>query len=321
MNLTQLEVLVALADTGSFTKAAEQIGVTRSAASHALANLEAELGVTLFDRERGGVLPTTIGNCILQNAREILAHVENIRQEAAAARGLDMGKLRIGIVSSIAPGIWGGILRKFRQEYPGIDTVTFEGAGHEVENWILGSIVDVGFVLRPRDGIDSIMIGQDEVRVIVPAAHPLHTQRTVAMRRLAREAFIMPKIACDFHDSSWHGAAYAELQKRYEATEVETVLAMAREELGFTLLPEMLLPKSMSGLHVLSLDPPLHFNFGVAVRSLRNASPAARTFMLSAQIWAAANGYEADPTLNEMFTPSRRTTDTSAQTDRSAIPA
>lgn len=316
MNLTQLEVLVALSNTGSFTKAAELVGVTRSAASHALANLEAELGVTLLDRERGGVWPTTIGNCILQNAREILAHVENIQQEAASARGLDMGKLRVGIVSSIAPSIWGGILRKFRQEYPGIDMVTFEGAGQEVEDWILSSTVDIGFVLRSRDDIDNVMIGQDEVRVIVPAAHPLARQSSVTAERLAREPFIMPKIACDFQDSSWHGAANVHMNKRYEATEVQTVLAMTREGLGFTILPELLLPSGLDGLHLLHFDPPLRYNFGVGVRSLRNASPAARTFMLSAQTWAHANGFEPAPEIAVNYTA-----DTWVQADKIATPA
>src|SRR4051812_9260885 len=112
MNLSQLEVLIAVAETGSFTEAANHIGLTRSAPSHALANLEAELGVPLLDRERGNIVPTAIGNCILHHARSVLASVETIQQEAASARGLRAGKLRIGVVSSISAGILSGVLRK-----------------------------------------------------------------------------------------------------------------------------------------------------------------------------------------------------------------
>ena len=132
MNLTQLEVLMVIAETSSFTEAANRIGLTRSAASHAVANLETELGVTLLERERGSVVPNTVGNCILQNVREVLANIENINQIAAKARGLEAGKLRIGIVSSISATVWTGVLRKYRHEYPNIEIVTFEGVGHEV---------------------------------------------------------------------------------------------------------------------------------------------------------------------------------------------
>lgn len=294
MNMSQLEVLVAVAETGSFTEAAARIGLTRSAASHALANLEAELGVMLFERERGSVQPTTFGNCVLQNAREILANIETIRQEAANARGLEMGKLRIGIVSSIAASIWRGMLRKFRQEYPGIEVVTFEGAGHEVEDWILNSTVDVGFVLRDTPGIESALVGRDEVRVVVPIDHPLRKQRTVAIDRLADEPFILPKVACDFISPAWHDDHYMGMQRRYEASEVQTILAMVREGMGITMLPEMLLPNPAEGVHLLSLNPALCFKFGIGVRSQRNASPAARMFMHTAQSWAHANGFEAE---------------------------
>lgn len=291
MNLNQLEILVAIAETGSFTDAANRIGVTRSAVSHAIANLEAELGVTLLERERGGVIPTTIGNCVLQNARVILANVETIQQEAAAARGLNMGKLRIGIVSSISPAIWGEILRKFRQEYPGIELVTFEGAGHEVEDWLRDSIVDVGFVLRESENIESVMIGRDEVRVLLPANHALHRRRSVRVEQIDGEPFILPKIACDFLQQDWFDVPQVQFRKQYEATEVQTLLAMVREGLGITMLPEMLLPAHLEGVQVLSFEPALCFVFGVGVRSMRNASPAARMFVQSAQTWAAAHGF------------------------------
>ena len=292
MNLSQLEALVAIVETGSFTDAAVRIGLTRSALSHALANLEAELGVALLERGRGNIAPTTIGNCILRYARDILSNVETIQQEAAAARGLQAGKLSIGIVSSLAASIVAGILRKFRHEYPDIYMVTFEGTGSEVEDWILNGIVDVGFVVRETAGIESVFIGRDEVRVVVPKDHPLRGQRSVTLDQVTRESFIMPKIACDSFDSTQPAVRQLTLQKQYEATEVQTLLAMVREGLGTTILPEMLLSNQVEGLHLLSLTPPLRFRFGVGVHSLRSSSPAARIFIQSAQSWAIANGFE-----------------------------
>lgn len=292
MNFSQLEVFVAIAETGSFSAAANRVGLTRSAASHALANLEAELGVALLERERGNAIPTAAGNCMLHHAREILSHVETMQQEAAAARGLQSGKLRVGIVSSISADILSGILGKFRQAYPGIEIVSFEGTGQEVDDWIRTSTVDVGFVLHPTLGMDTVTIGSDEVKVMVPLSHSLRRKRSIRMSQLKQEPFIQPKMACDFLEPLTIDTRHGELHKRYEATEVQTVIAMVREGLGISMLPGMLLPLQIEGVHLLSLEPPLHFSFGVAVRSMRHASPAAKMFIQSAQTWAAANGFE-----------------------------
>jgi DNA-binding transcriptional LysR family regulator len=292
MNLSQLEVLIAISETGSFTAAADRVGLTRSAVSHALASLEAELGVTLVERERRNTVPTGLGKCILHYARDILNNVETIQQEAAASCGMQAGKLRIGIVSSVSATMLTGILRKFRQECPAIELVTFEGSGSEVEGWILDNVVDVGFVVRQTKGIENIFIGCDELRVIVPASHPLRKQRSVSFENLADEPFIRPKSACDFLEPLQSNINSIKLQQRYEASEVQTILAMIREGLGFTILPEMLLSSQLDGLHTLRLDPPLIYRFGLGVRSLRGASRAARLFIQAAESWAKTNGIE-----------------------------
>src|SRR5258708_39398211 len=97
MNFSQLQSFVALADTGSFTEAAYAVSLTQSAVSHALAALEDELGVTLLERNRKGVIAlTNVGQKIIPHVRALLAQAEAIEQEAKAAQGSAMGKLRLG---------------------------------------------------------------------------------------------------------------------------------------------------------------------------------------------------------------------------------
>jgi DNA-binding transcriptional LysR family regulator len=102
----------------------EFIEIRRKTLSHALATLEAELGVALLERGRG--CAAAIGGCILRYVCDILSKVETIQQQAAAVRWLHVGKLRVGIVSSLSATILAGILRKFRHECPDIDVVTFQ---------------------------------------------------------------------------------------------------------------------------------------------------------------------------------------------------
>ena len=134
MNFSQLQSFVALADTGSFTEAAYAIDLTQSAVSHALSALESELGVTLLERNRKGVVALTdAGQKIIPHVRALLAQVEAIEQEAKAAHGEAAGKLRLGsMLSIVSPALLAGVLTCFRASYPDIEVVLFEGT---IEKW------------------------------------------------------------------------------------------------------------------------------------------------------------------------------------------
>ena len=122
MNFSQLQSVVALAETSSFTEAAYAIDLTQSAVSYAISALERELGVTLFERNRkGGVALTSVGQKILPHVRELLAEAEAIELEAQAARGEAAGKVRVGNIESlVAPCLFASILTRFQRQYPEI---------------------------------------------------------------------------------------------------------------------------------------------------------------------------------------------------------
>jgi DNA-binding transcriptional LysR family regulator len=292
MNFSQLQSFVALAETGSFTEAAYTIGLTQSAVSHALAALESELGVTLLERNRTGVVAlTTVGQKIIPHVRALLAQAEAIEQEAKAAHGLAMGKLRLGsILSIVSPSLLASLLTSFQQQYPKMEVVLFEGAMHEVGEWIENSIIDVGFVVFPAKGIDSTLITTDELCVLVPPGHRLHAQMAVTPSQLREEGFIMEKTQCALQLMKMAGFAPSRSrpQIRYQASDSATILAMVREGLGITLLPRMMLPKKLEGVVALPLDPPQQLQIGLAVRSQGMASPGARLFIQTAVAWTQA---------------------------------
>src|SRR6266700_4977577 len=120
MNFSQLQSVVALAETGNFTEAAYTIDLTQSAVSHAISTLERELGVTLFERNRKGVVALTdAGQKIIPHVRALLAQAEAIEQEARAMRGEAAGKIRVGNTESvIAPCVLASLLTRFQRQYP-----------------------------------------------------------------------------------------------------------------------------------------------------------------------------------------------------------
>ena len=289
MNFSQLQSFVALADTSSFTEAAYAIDLTQSAVSHALAALENELGVTLLERNRKGVVALSqAGQKILPHARALLAQMEAIEQEAKAAQGLAMGKLRLGsILSIISPDLLASLLTRFQQQYPEIEVVLFEGAMHEVGEWIENSIIDVGFVILPARGVESTPITIDEMCILMPPMHRLHAQMAVTPKELRDEGFIMEKNQCTLTLMKRAGFEQNKIKPfiRYQASDSATIHAMVREGLGITLVPRMMLPKKLEGVVALPLDPPQQLQIGLAVRSHSSASSAAKLFIQSALAW------------------------------------
>lgn len=294
MNFTQLQSFVALADTSSFTEAAYAIDLTQSAVSHALASLENELGVTLIERNRKGVVAlSNAGKKILPHARVLLAQMEAIEQEAKAAQGLAMGKLRLGsILSIISPDLLASLLTSFQQQFPDIEVVLFEGGMHEVGDWIEDGVIDVSFVVMPAQGVESTLITTDEMCVLVPHKHPLHVQTEVTPRELRDEGFIMEKNQCTLNLMKRAGFGQNKIKPhiRYQASDSATIHAMVREGLGITLVPRMMLPKKLEGVVALPLDPPQHLQIGLAVRSEASASSAAKLFIQTAQTWTQGAG-------------------------------
>src|SRR5262245_24988804 len=193
MTLVQLQVLVALVEAGSFTAAAERLGMTQSAASHALAGLEAALGVPLVDRQRRGLALTAIGETVVAHARVIFSETEHIRQSCAAIRGFAEGKVRIGSLASVSARLLPQILRGFRQHYPRIELVVFEGTDQEVREWICTRAVDLGFVTTPNGGIEIVPLIQDEMCVVVADQHPLARHQHIRLAQLGDEPFILSR--------------------------------------------------------------------------------------------------------------------------------
>jgi DNA-binding transcriptional LysR family regulator len=304
MNFSQLRSMVALAETGSFTEAAYAIDLTQSAVSHAISTLERELGVTLFERNcKGSVALTSVGQRTIPHVRALLAQAEAVEQEAQAARGEAAGKVRVGNIESlVAPGLLASLLTRFQRLYPDIEVVLFEGTMNEVGEWIENSIIDVGFVLLPEKSVDGTLVADDErcvlvarlngtlittdeLCVLVPTEHRLYKRNAVTQRELREEDFIMDKTQCTRLFMKMAGFEPSRIKVRYQASDSATILAMVREGLGVTLIPRMMLPKKLDGVVALPLDPPQHFQIGLATKSQELASRGAKLFLQTAMTW------------------------------------
>ena len=147
MALDKYQTLMTVVDTGSLTRAAEQLGCTQSAVSHCLDALEKELGFAVLKRSRAGVRLTNEGERLLPAVRSFLGAAEQLRQTASSIRGLESGTVRIGAFTSVAVHWLPPILKEFQRDYPKVDFRLFNGDYHDVEQWLTDGSVDVGFHL------------------------------------------------------------------------------------------------------------------------------------------------------------------------------
>lgn len=284
MNLTQLRSLIAIAEAGSFTAAAEMVGVTQSGMSQALSALEETLGVKLLVRQRHGVELTAFGERALDHARAAFAHLESIRQEAAAAAGEESGSIRIAAFPSVFATVLPPLLRRFRQLHPGIDVIALETDDREVEVWLEAGSVDLGVVLNPAPDSHAVLIGQDEWVAALPAGHRLARRASLSFPDIAHEPFVLATGGCHTHARSLAEAANVLLADvRMEVRDWASAIALVREGAGVSIVPESTLPEKRKGLRVTQLNPPQFRRFGLMASPVKKSSKPANLLLKMAK--------------------------------------
>lgn len=146
MTIIQLEYLLAVANCGSFSLAAEHCFVTQPSLSMQVKALEEELGVVLLDRSKKPVIPTEAGEVVMEQARETLRAYNGIREAVAELKGETAGKLRLGVIPTIAPYLLHKFIPAFVRDYPKVEL--------EISEMITSEIVEA----LKRDRIDAALV-------------------------------------------------------------------------------------------------------------------------------------------------------------------
>lgn len=298
MTFTQLEIFVMVAEMRGFTLAALRLGISQSAVSHAIRSLEQELSVQLVERQQAGVEVTELGRRLLVRAREILGLQEAMRQDAAVARGLNQGLIRIGSFGPTSSlKLLPAILRAFRARYPGIEVQIDEGPDAAVIQWVADRRVDVGFAVLPDDRFDAVPLVEDQLMALLHRDHPLAAKRALTLQELAQDPFIMPEQGCSALVEPLFAQAGLSPRVRYRMSQMVTVLGLVDVGDGITVMPELALPEAMEETHprivARPLRPMVKRRVGLVFRSLAQAAPAVQAFAEIARVAAKDIGRRA----------------------------
>ncbi|WP_418060421.1 LysR substrate-binding domain-containing protein [Pimelobacter simplex] len=194
MELQQMRYVLAVAEHGSFTRAAESCFVVQSALSHQVARLEQEIGVRLFHRTSRQVRLSPAGAAFLPIARQCLDAADRAAAEAAAAEGEIRGPLAIGVIPTVAAVDVPEALRAFRAQHPQVQVRLTSGNSDAFVRQVADGELDLAFLGLPDDfafsGVSARLIARDHHRAVVAPEHPLAGRRRLTLERLAGETFV-----------------------------------------------------------------------------------------------------------------------------------
>ncbi|MCZ9354745.1 LysR family transcriptional regulator [Streptomyces mutabilis] len=256
MDLQQMRYVVAVAETASFTRAAERCHVVQSALSHQVARLEKDLGARLFERTSRRVRLTVAGEAFLPAARQALEAAERARAEVAAATGEIRGRLTVGTIPTVAAVDLPAVLRDYRRRYPQVRISLRTAASERLIEQVRDGALDAAFLgvqpgFRPQ-GVNDRQLAYGEHVAVVAPDHPLAGEREVGLPRLAEEVFVDFAAGSAARAQSDDAFAAAGLRREvaFEAG-VDLMARLIRLGLGVALLPA----EFAAGLHGLRCVP------------------------------------------------------------------
>ncbi len=193
MTLRQLELFIAVAETGSFSRGAEAIYLTQSTVSQHVSSLEEEVGTRLLDRDRNGAFLTAAGQVFLQHARRILAERDLLLQALAAFTGLEEASLDIGASNIPANHLIPAILPVLAKQHPGIALTVQTGDSREMLDKLLSAEVELA-VVGSRSGdkrIMSLPLVSDLLVLVVGPQHLWWQRQEISVEELTAALFVM----------------------------------------------------------------------------------------------------------------------------------
>ncbi len=193
IDLARLRVFQAVADTGSFTRAADQVHLTQPGISKHIKHMEEYLGVPLFDRLGRKIALTQPGKILLEATREIMALVDTAEERIHDLSGMRAGRLRLGASFPIALYILPGVLAAYRKRYSAVELTLQIATSESIEDEVLANRLDIGLVSSEvrNTRLLARQFMSDELVVIVPPTHNWAKRRRIKARDLLGETYIV----------------------------------------------------------------------------------------------------------------------------------
>jgi len=244
MTIIQLEYLLAVANTGSFSAGAEQCFVTQPSLSVQIRNLEEELGVVLLDRTKKPVIPTELGKVVIENARKALKAFEYIKESVNEARGDVAGTLRLGVIPTVAPYLIPDLLPLFAKKYPKVELEVVVMLAPEIVAELSKDALDAAIVssgTSPSSLIEHELVN-DRFYAYLSPQHDLVERSSVRLEDInAKELLLLSEKHClrDQVIELCHLRRNTRTAYNVQSNSLETLMRLVDTTPTMTIIPEM----------------------------------------------------------------------------------
>lgn len=278
MTLLSYQVLKTVADQGSFRKAAELLGLTPSAVSHAVSSMEKELGFFVFNRGKNGVMLTNYGERLLPYVNAVLNSDESLQQAVAEFNGLKQGRIKIGCFSSVCTNWMPELIHAFAKSYPAIEMEIFQGTYDDVSYWIKNGVVDVGFLSVSSAGeIPIVPLYKDPLLCVVPKG--LRTrQGRMEVEELREYQFVTQRESTDADIQNFMKEHDLNVTSNYHVVDDLSTVAMVAHGFGICLMPEMVMQDIPYEVDCFHLKEDAYRIIGLAALDFEAMAPAVHMF-------------------------------------------
>ena len=247
VTLTQLEYVVAVDTYRHFANAAEKCMVTQPTLSMQIKKLEEYLGIIIFDRSKQPVMPTDVGKLVIEQARVLLRETKKLEDIAQGYHENVSGRLKIGIIPTLAPYLLPLFLGRMMERHPGIKLNIKEMKTQDIIMELKKDELDVGIMATPLhdENITEDPVFYEEIKVYTQFGHVLSKREADTAEEISKrdDIWMLADGNCfrnhviNLCHNQFAGAEEDIL--RYESGSLETLKKMVETEGGFTLLPEL----------------------------------------------------------------------------------
>ncbi|USS90736.1 LysR family transcriptional regulator [Fructilactobacillus carniphilus] len=280
--MNRFAVLQKIIETGSFTRAAHELGYTQSSVSQTVANLEAEFNVRLLQRSRRGVRLTLAGKKLYPEFQQLLRQYETAHTLADQINGLETGTVRIGASNSTSRYWLPGLIKGFEAQHPHVHFTLYQGDYDEILADVKRGKADLGFIKQTlTQGLFTSPLKRERLVAVMAPDHPLANQSVVSLADLkahSNNIILIPEglhsdVRSAFEKIGINPEIKDQIQDDY------TVMAMVEAGLGVSLVSELMVGNSDFNIKTAPTEPEIVQDIEIAYQNPTGLSLASTHFL------------------------------------------
>ena len=257
MDFGQVEAFAQVANTHSFSRAAEALQLTQPSITARIQTLERELGEELFERGSRGVRLTDAGSAFLPYVERLLQTLQEGRDAVGDVKNVQAGSLRLGSAPTISTYVLPRILNAFCRQYPGVDVVIRTGRSEQVMNMLLADEVQVGLVRSlSNSDVETIDLYEDEIVLAAPPGHTFAKYGHASVNEAAAEPIVLFDRGSSYYGliNNFFRQAGVIPNVAMELDSLEATKRMVEEGLGIALVPLVTIERELQAGTLVRID-------------------------------------------------------------------